>query len=74
MFDLDKITDREMLIIRMQAFLYSSVAVGKLREAAAHAEEAVRRFDHREDHSMDGAGGYWANFYYRKFTDDCEML
>jgi hypothetical protein len=58
---------REMLIARMQVWVYENVTQGCYRKAEQLAGELLAQFDDMVENKPLDSAGYWGGFYFERF-------
>ncbi len=66
--------DREMLIIRMQAYAYEHVIGRHMRKVEQLADNALRGYDCMLESNPCDAAGFWAGFYFNQFVDNHKAM
>lgn len=67
-----KLSPRNMLIARMQVFVYNSVLQGDYATAERLADATLASFDATAEYTAKDALGYWSGAYFQRFADDCK--
>ncbi len=65
---------RNALIIRMRAWAYANVIQQDMAKAQKLAEKALAEFEYMKKENPSDSMGYWANFFYTNFCDECKRL
>lgn len=64
--------DRDMLVVRMQAYAYENVNIGDMPKAERVAGLYLARFDDMMEHNPTDSEGFWAGHFFNYFKRDCD--
>lgn len=66
------LSPRDMLIARIQAYVYANVKQGDYPHASKAADSVLSRFDCTYDDKPTDSAAYWAGFYFDRFCEECQ--